>query len=62
MRVMCTDAPSACSRARRAVATRQVNVASGKPPLVAVPVVLQCFHSPAQTRRLIWRRWRELPS
>ena len=33
--------------------TRQVNVASGKPPLVAVPVVLHGFQSPTQTSRLI---------
>ena len=53
VRVSRTVAPSASSRRASARDTRQVKVASGKPPLVAVPVVLHGFHSPTQTSRLI---------
>ena len=46
VRVSRTVAPSASSRRFRAGDVRQVKVASGKPPLVAVPVVLQGFQMP----------------
>ena len=62
VRVIRTVAPSPSSRRASARDTRQVKVASGKPPLVAVPVVLHAFHSPTQTSRPISRGCRLLPS
>ena len=60
--VIRTVAPSASSRRFRASDVRQVKVASGKPPSVAVPVVLHGFQMPTQTGRLISARWLLLPS
>ena len=63
MRVRRTVAPSASQPRAQGRATRQVNVASGKPPLVAVPVVLHGFHEPDPDRPVdLARGGVELPS
>ena len=61
---MTTSAPAAVRASRTRVATSQVTVASGNPPFVAVPVVLQAFvfPPPASTCLLISLEKLALPS